>query len=636
MLKSATAALFAAGTLLVSASPALAVDCDDLQQAVNQAGTGPSTVEITEASCPDLHITVPAEEDITITGQPTGTVVDGNGTDPIFSVSGAAYTVTLQNLDFDGTGIGAGVPAVRGAPANTGTQRLEIVDSTFTAFPTGSTAISSGLPLVVDNTGFGDVYNAIETTNPQPTDPSLELTDSAFVDVANVAVLGNGRGPSRLAGNVFETNKSAAVLNIDGAVFEDQDYALGLYDNEFTGSTDSAVVVTGQAGFSNPLVDQAGNYFHDNVITPDAAAYGAAERLSRVQVKSLSDIYFRNAIEDLPQGSPAATGGGAIAIRDCDQNESFTAYNLLALENSVGRGGKGGGIFTSCQGALAGFLENVTISRNVAPPGQGGGMATTTGDRVMIWSTIDTKNTGGDLVGHALQTSDVVASDVCSNDPIVTEINMCLDPLLTDDGQQTAKSPTIERGGNFFEPERPATDVFGKPRLFGRVVDIGADEFQGSAQGAQFPPGDTTAPTVSGAKFSRKRFRVGSATTPIAAAVLKRRKAPRGTVLSYRLAEPSSVELLIDRKLKGRKVLRKGKATCVAPTRGNAKRRRCTRYKRAGRLTRLGPAGTNKVAFSGRIGRRKLKPGNYRITIQAHDLASNFGKRTRLPFTIVR
>jgi hypothetical protein len=51
---------------------------------------------------------------------------------------------------------------------------------------------------------------------------------------------------------------------------------------------------------------------------------------------------------------------------------------------------------------------------------------------------------------------------------------------------------------------------------------------------------------------------------------------------------------------------------CVPRTRGNARRRACTRLKKAGKLVRNGVAGTNGVTFP-----KSLAAGSYRATLIA-------------------
>jgi len=81
-----------------------------------------------------------------------------------------------------------------------------------------------------------------------------------------------------------------------------------------------------------------------------------------------------------------------------------------------------------------------------------------------------------------------------------------------------------------------------------------------------------------------------------------------GTRLSFRLDKPATVTLAFARLLPGRL---KGKR-CLTTLR---KGRRCTVVRSAGKLTVRGRAGSDSVAFSGRIGRRALAPGSYRLTV---------------------
>ena len=48
------------------------------------------------------------------------------------------------------------------------------------------------------------------------------------------------------------------------------------------------------------------------------------------------------------------------------------------------------------------------------------------------------------------------------------------------------------------------------------------------------------------------------------------------------------------------------------------------------------PAGQASIAFSGRIGKRALKPGTYRVEVSAKDAAGNRSKVSTARFRIVR
>jgi hypothetical protein len=54
-----------------------------------------------------------------------------------------------------------------------------------------------------------------------------------------------------------------------------------------------------------------------------------------------------------------------------------------------------------------------------------------------------------------------------------------------------------------------------------------------------------------------------------------------------------------------------------------------------GTLKRRARQGANKVAFTGRIGRKALKPSSYRATTTAKDAAGNVSKPSIASFTIV-
>jgi Tol biopolymer transport system component len=138
------------------------------------------------------------------------------------------------------------------------------------------------------------------------------------------------------------------------------------------------------------------------------------------------------------------------------------------------------------------------------------------------------------------------------------------------------------------------------------------------------PGADTTAPVLSSLKASPATFRIGSKRTAVSAKKLP----PKGTKIKFSLSEAASVSLRIERKAKGRK---KGKK-CLAKRKTG---KRCTRYVLKGTLKRAGKAGANSVAFSGRIGSKKLAKGRYRIRATATDAAGNRSAKKSAAFRIV-
>jgi CSLREA domain-containing protein len=136
-------------------------------------------------------------------------------------------------------------------------------------------------------------------------------------------------------------------------------------------------------------------------------------------------------------------------------------------------------------------------------------------------------------------------------------------------------------------------------------------------------------PVLTRVSLSTSVFTVGSKRTPVSA---RARRHKRGTTIRFTLSEPATVKIAIQRAAAGR---RKGKR-CVKPTRKLRKAKNCTRYNGVGTLTRTGKAGANKVAFSGRIGTRKLTTGTYRAVLGATDAAGNHSTTRTVKFRIVR
>jgi hypothetical protein len=193
------------------------------------------------------------------------------------------------------------------------------------------------------------------------------------------------------------------------------------------------------------------------------------------------------------------------------------------------------------------------------------------------------------------------------------------------DGATAAGSPASHAfaiPGNF-TASVTAADALGNTAAGSGSVAVSAAT---GPTGATGPP-----PALSKVSVTNATFRVGSAPTAVSAAVKKR--APVGTRFRFTVDEPSTASLRMDRAASGRRV---GKR-CLAPTRARikARRKRCTRYLKAGTLTRKAKQGANSVPFSGRIGRRRLSVATYRLTLTAR--ANGRTSRARaLKFRIVK
>ncbi len=132
------------------------------------------------------------------------------------------------------------------------------------------------------------------------------------------------------------------------------------------------------------------------------------------------------------------------------------------------------------------------------------------------------------------------------------------------------------------------------------------------------------APAVSSARVAPNRFRLGLALPRVS------RRIPIGTTISFALSEPGRVTLAFARRVPGRRVGRR----CVAPSRRNHRGRACTRLLPVGSLSFNGHAGRNRVAFQGRLSRRKaLKAGRHSTTITAINAAGSRSRPVTVNFT---
>jgi hypothetical protein len=125
-------------------------------------------------------------------------------------------------------------------------------------------------------------------------------------------------------------------------------------------------------------------------------------------------------------------------------------------------------------------------------------------------------------------------------------------------------------------------------------------------------------------------FAVGGSSTPLSGRTAANRH-HKGTVFSFRLDRRATVKIAIQTTARGRRVGR----TCKPDSHTLRRRPRCTRTVTVTTLSRTSHFGHNKIAFSGRIGGRALKPGHY-TAVFAAIFAAGVSPRQSLTFTIVR
>jgi hypothetical protein len=165
-----------------------------------------------------------------------------------------------------------------------------------------------------------------------------------------------------------------------------------------------------------------------------------------------------------------------------------------------------------------------------------------------------------------------------------------------------------------FRPISPDMKLFGLVCLLSMILLVP------SAASAQE---ERVVPVVSGFTLSPDVFAVGP-----------------GTTMSYALSEDASVYFSIGREQRG---LLGRRGLCWPVTRPIGRRlyrrypkRRCVALKPFPILTASGVVGPNSFVFSGRIGGRALRPGRFRVAMNAIDAAGNSSAVRRSRFEVVR
>jgi hypothetical protein len=127
--------------------------------------------------------------------------------------------------------------------------------------------------------------------------------------------------------------------------------------------------------------------------------------------------------------------------------------------------------------------------------------------------------------------------------------------------------------------------------------------------------------------MTNRTFAVGKARTPVSAV-------KRGTTFKFTLGTPATVRIKIALKRRGVRVGKRCRAPSPKLTKGRH-RKPCTFFQTKGTLTRHNQSGNVRVPFSGRIGRKALKPGSYRATATATDSAGHKSANGVVNFRIV-
>jgi hypothetical protein len=572
----------------------------------------------------------------------------------------------------DDTGTGAAPCTAVGTPCSLtdalaqaqANDTVSIAVGTYSS-PAGLSSAVAGVDIVGEPGGAKPVLQFPGLTGLSLTGANQKLRNVA-VESPTVANAITTTAGATLSGIDVTAGGSCVVLNGAGSTIENSKLTLTGSPGPFgclgglgvDGATVRGVEVkstsTGPGVFFSPLVLLVGSGMTIDRLTADTPAGPAVALLTTVGTRS---VMRRSRI----------SGGSATAIPVSVLNATGDVLVTDTLVQATGSGAPALPV-TAVQ-ATGGKLRNVTgIATGAGSQGlQVGGQATPSGvtsvkNSVFRGTASDVLvspagggiicppfcNPAGDLtINRSNFRTASGALNGASGD------NQTSDPQFANaaggDFRPVEGSPLIDAGVD--DADNGTTDLDGNLRKQRTAIDIGAFELapvppppsdttetpQPTNPGGQAEPGpqpatpapvaDRTSPALSALGITNKTFAVGSAATPVDLA-----RAKKGTTFVYTLSEPATTALTIERAGTGR---RKGKS-CVKATSRNRKAKKCALYTKAGVLTRVGANGPNAVPFSGRVGKKALKPATYRASLVAVDAAGNKSKPKTIGFKVVK
>ncbi len=363
-----------------------------------------------------------------------------------------------------------------------------------------------------------------------------------------------------------------------------------------------------------------------------------------IDTNGVSDVYVRDLAANTTTLASARNGllfagDQASEGESLDQTGTHVAFSSVAT-NLVG-GDLGGhqDVFVRDLSANTTTLVSRIFNGNVSG-NDDSRQASISGDGTRV--AFETSAT--DLYpGDTDQAQDIVLRDLPS---ATTTVAARADGAAGAMPDAAASSPSLSANGHCLAFDSEADNLVpgGPPGTdFSRVYLRAIDADCGFAAPVPVPqpvpsPGptpDKKKPVISKLKLTHTKFKVGpSKTATSAKAKPKARKKPKtpiGTTISYTLSEKATVSIVIERKSTGRR--KRGK--CVTGKSAPKHGVKCSKYVKAGTLKRNGKSGSNKVAFSGRVGSHKLSAGSYRLAVTATDPSKNTSSTHHINFRIV-
>jgi hypothetical protein len=350
--------------------------------------------------------------------------------------------------------------------------------------------------------------------------------------------------------------------------------------NYYPSSKRSSIVDVGPGGRASTAIDEEGNEAFSQLTASDTLGY-AGESLEfetaggELELEGTAPtLNVRGADASL---SLAATGNVRVAE---NPDQSSIAVGGAAAKLGVARGG----LFVESEGASGLHLD------------ESGGVAATAGSS-----------------GHLLLTAKYESGGAL--DTVIL-----FSAAAAEGAQITLTAAQVAEAELGFGPPPP-------PSPKGGVLTFIGSSGAGHGSGGQGRDA-AVRPQLSGARVSNRAFRVGRAATALVAS-----HGPVGTVFRFALNTPAGVDVTLQRMVAG--IRRNGRCT-PRPGRRTRGASRCTITKPVGALTRASEAaGSDTIAFSGRLGRKPLGQGNYRAVLVASN-ATGRSTPAVVSFTVVR
>ncbi|MTW22406.1 right-handed parallel beta-helix repeat-containing protein [Allochromatium palmeri] len=268
-----------------------------------------------------------------------------------------------------------------------------------------------------------------------------------------------------LARNQFSNN---TVKNDGGGAYIEGGYSnITLTENEF--STNSALEYGGAANIymyssNNNLINLVNNLVVDNEAGFSGGGFNIDIRRSS-RISLVSNALLRNSAG---AASPDAIGGG-LALSATDGTLTFT--NNTLVQNDAPAGGGVGMMLNGEGSSVGGTLRNNLFWANRASPGQDLWINNDVDGDFAFYPLTLRHNNFNQTLGSGISMTiplPVDSSNQNAVDPLFADITNDDLTLLNDSPMVNAGDPTTSG--------LPATDVAGRPRLVGQVVDIGAYE----------------------------------------------------------------------------------------------------------------------------------------------------------------